>query len=110
VHPIQRNSKVFTETEAKILEYRTIRSSNGKAEKRPVLVTTIQWMDVAWSVELTLTNRDAMGFRMLLGRQAIRGRFLVDSSKSYYGGTPKRKTKKAKLVPTPNRQQPKGLQ
>jgi hypothetical protein len=43
---------------------------------------------------LTLASRDNMGFRMLLGREAFRGRFLVDGGKSYYGGRPKRLRKK----------------
>ncbi len=94
VHPIQRNSRDFKQTEAKILDYRVIRSSNGKSEKRPVVMSTVGLLGVHWPVELTLTNRDAMGFRMLLGRQAIRGRFLVDSNKSYYGGKPKRRKRK----------------
>lgn len=93
VHPLQRNSRICKETEAKILEHRVIRSSNGTSEKRPVVISTVAVLGVNWPVELTLTNRDAMGFRMLLGRQAIRGHFLVDSSKSYYSGKPKRKKK-----------------
>ena len=96
VHPMQRKSLKCTEAEAKILEYRMVRSSNGKSEKRPVIETKVDLLGVCLPVELTLTNRDAMGFRMLLGRQAIRKRFLVDSSRSYYGGQPARKKKKKK--------------
>ena len=47
--------------------------------------------------QLTLANRDAMGFRMLLGREAFRRRFLVDAGNSYYGGKPKRRVKKKKI-------------
>jgi hypothetical protein len=73
------------------LDFRSVRSSSGKASMRPVIVTPIRLLGVTFPVELTLANRDAMGFRMLLGREAFRGRFLVDAGKSYYGGKPKRK-------------------
>ena len=79
-----------------MLEYRTVRSSNGKVEKRPVIVTTVELLGVKWPVELTLTNRAKMRFRMLLGREAVRHRFLVDSGHSFYAGKPKRKKKKKK--------------
>ena len=94
VHPDQDSGKKTISTEAKVLEYRKVKSSSGKATLRPVIVTTITLMAEAWQVELTLANRDEMGFRMLLGRQAIRGRFLVDTGNSFYGGKPKRKKKK----------------
>jgi len=96
IHPIQRQTKTTIEAEAKLLEYRVVRSSNGKKEDRPVIVTEANLLGVTWPVELTLTSRDQMGFRMLLGREAIRKRFLVDSGRSFYGGRPKRKKKKAK--------------
>ena len=96
VHPIQRNNRKFIETEAKVLEYRSVRSSSGKAKLRPVIVTQVKLLGLTWPIELTLANRDEMGFRMLLGREAYRGQFLVDAGKSYYGGKPKRKKKKPK--------------
>ena len=65
-----------------------MRSSSGKATRRPVIVTNVMLLGTTWPVELTLANRDEMGFRMLLGRQAIRGRFVVDSGGSFYGGKP----------------------
>ena len=96
VHPEQRKSNTSVEVEAKILDFRSVRSSSGKAEIRPVIVTNIALFGITWSVELTLASREQMGFRMLLGRQAFRGRFLVDAGKSYYGGKPKRKKKTIK--------------
>lgn len=83
VHPIQRNSKITITTEAELLEYREVRNSGGIAQLRPVILTEIQLGNKKWNIELTLTNRDVMGFRMLLGRQAVRGEFLVDPGKSY---------------------------
>jgi hypothetical protein len=98
IHPIQRRTKEVVETEAKILEYRSVRSSSGKASRRPVIITNITLLEQTWPIELTLANRDEMGFRMLLGREAYRRRFLVDAGKSYYGGKPKRRKKKKKRV------------
>lgn len=95
VHPRQRSSASPVIAHAKILEFRKIRSSNGHVTKRPVILTTVDVLGEHWEIEVTLANRDAMGFRMLLGREAIRGRLLVDSGASYLSGVPKRlKSKK----------------
>ena len=83
VHPVQRDTINTVIAEADLLEWREVRNSGGKAELRPVIVTAVELMGKQWPIELTLTNRDAMGFRMLLGRQAIKGRFLIDCEKSY---------------------------
>ncbi len=93
VHPVQRKRAKVVEVEAPVLEYRTVRSSNGKTSRRPVIVTDVTLLGQTWPVELTLASRDEMGFRMLLGREAIRKRFLVDTGRSYYGGKPKRRLK-----------------
>ena len=86
VHPEQRKSKPTIDTEAPVLEHRSVRSSNGQLTKRPVIVTPIELHGQTWDIELTLANRDEMGFRMLLGRQALRGRLLVDPARSYLAG------------------------
>ncbi len=91
VHPVQRSSDEVVDVEARVLEFRSVRSSSGKAARRPVIVTRVALLGLTWPVELTLASRDKMGFRMLLGREAFRQRFLVDAGKSYYGGKPKRK-------------------
>lgn len=83
VHPLQRNLQVTVQAEAELLEYRHVRSSGGHLTWRPVILTSIELLGQHWQVELTLASRDAMGFRMLLGRQAIRGRFAVDSGRSF---------------------------
>ncbi len=83
VHPVQRSLKNAIATEAVLLEQRSIRSSSGESEVRPVIRTSVHLFGRTWNVDLTLTNRNEMGFRMLLGREAIRGRFLVDSANSY---------------------------
>ncbi|MEL6929062.1 MAG: RimK/LysX family protein [Cyanobacteria bacterium J06600_6] len=83
VHPQQRDRQTTITTEAELLEYRQIRNSGGKAQLRPVIKTNIQVGTEIWEIELSLTNRDVMGFRMLLGRQAVRNKFLVDPGRSF---------------------------
>jgi hypothetical protein len=96
VHPIQRTRVGEIEAVAPVVDRRKVRSSSGKASWRPVIETTIAWREHRWSIELTLANRDSMGFRMLLGRQAFRGRFLVDAGRSYFGGRPPRAARRGR--------------
>ena len=86
IHPEQRSSKREKSVQARVHEWRDVRSSSGEAELRPVILTTIHIMGESWEVELTLTRRDAMGFRMLLGRQAVRGHIVVDPGRSFLNG------------------------
>lgn len=83
VHPVQRDNKTTMIAEAELLEYRKVRNSGGIAQLRPVIKTEVNLGGQSWTIELTLTNRDVMGFRMLLGRQAIRNKFLVDPGRSF---------------------------
>lgn len=98
VHPIQRNREFGVKAEAEVLEYRNVKNSSGQKSRRPVILTEIEILGRRWPIELTLADRDEMGFRMLLGREAVRGRFLVDAGKSYYGGKPLAKRKKTKMA------------
>ena len=100
VHPYQRDTIRTAIAEAEVLDERHVRNSGGHAELRISILTCVELPDKQWAIELTLTNRDVMGFRMLLGRQAVRHRFLVDPGQSYLLGPPpdrpserKRKTK-----------------
>lgn len=83
VHPIQKNSRLTIQAEAPLVEYRSVRSSSGHESSRPVILTQIELFDEIWPIELTLANRDEMGFRMLIGRRAMKKRFLVDPGASY---------------------------
>ncbi|MFG0336106.1 MAG: ATP-dependent zinc protease [Maioricimonas sp. JB049] len=83
VHPLQRDSRTTVTATAEVLEFRRIRSSSGHATLRPVILTPVEVLGQRWKIELTLANRDEMGFRMLLGREAVRRRFLVDPGASY---------------------------
>lgn len=85
LHPTQRSSKGELQCTARILEYRRVKSSNGATQLRPVILTQLHLMGQIWEIELSLTNRDEMGFRMLLGRESIRKRFLIDPGKSFLG-------------------------
>lgn len=84
VHSSRKPDSVDYHCRAAVLEFRRIRSSNGSVEERPVIATALRLLGQHWPIELTLTNRELMGFRMLLGRQAIRHRFLVDAGRSFY--------------------------
>jgi hypothetical protein len=94
VHPIQRDSRIVVPTEAELLEFRQVRSSGGHETIRPVICTTLELLGTRCSIELTLASRDTMGFRMLLGRQALRQRFLIDPEASYFGGRPPRRKRR----------------
>ncbi len=83
LHPVQRSSEDMCRVEAPILQYRKVRSSDGRVETRPVVKTTIRLGTVEWPIEVTLTSRDTMGFRMLLGRAAVRRQFLVNPGRSF---------------------------
>ncbi|MGF1459066.1 MAG: ATP-dependent zinc protease [Leptolyngbyaceae cyanobacterium] len=83
VHPIQRDMSTVVSATAPLLEKRQIRNSGGQVQERPVIRTVLSLGKYQWDIELTLTNRDVMGFRMLLGREAVRRRFLVDPGGSY---------------------------
>jgi hypothetical protein len=91
IHPHQRSARGEVDAIAPLLDVRRVRSSNGKTEKRPVIETDLEIDGVRWPIELTLTNRDEMGFRMLLGRQAMRGHTMVDPGKSYQTRLSKRR-------------------
>lgn len=83
IHPYQKDTHQTISATAELLGYKEVRNSGGHVQNRPVIQTTVALGEQKWKIELTLTNRDLMGFRMLLGRQAIRGHFLVDPGRSF---------------------------
>lgn len=85
VHPVQRDNRTRLVCEARLAGYKAVRNSGGHLEKRPVVVTDVTLGSQTWPIEVTLTNRDQMGFRMLLGRASVRGHFNVDPSTSFRG-------------------------
>lgn len=83
LHPKQRNRRTAVTATAPVVDERIVRSSNGEQELRPVIETTIDIGGHEWPIELTLTRRDVMGFRMLLGRQALRRQVIIDPGRSF---------------------------
>lgn len=90
VHPVQRHRRPEVECVADVLDERRVVSSSGHAELRFVISTDIKIGESVWPIELTLTDRDEMSFRMLLGRQALRRRVVVDPGRSFRAGGIKR--------------------
>ena len=86
LHPVQRSSKTTVHCEAEVADTRTIRSSIGASERRYVIKTSVKLQSRSFPIELTLANRDSMGYRMLLGREAMSGRMLVDPEASFLTG------------------------
>lgn len=98
-HPLQRDTSVRIPVEAELVDRRSVRSSTGTETVRPVIETDVTLLGQRWPIELSLIRRDLMGFRMLLGRQAIRGRFVVDPGRSFLGGKPEPATKDTRKEP-----------
>lgn len=86
LHPLQQNDLHVMPCEAPLLDQRLIRNSGGQTELRHIIHTLAQLGPYVWRIELSLTSRDEMGFRMLLGRSAVRGKFLVDPGRSFVLG------------------------
>ena len=86
VYPIQSDGKRKVKCNALVTDKRVVKSSTGNREQRFVIQTFITLGDHTWSIELTLTNRDSMGYRMLLGREAMKGRLVVDPEESFLSG------------------------
>lgn len=86
LRPWQESADDAVQVECAIHDRRTVRSSSGHSEERIVVILDIGMLGQVFPAEFTLTNRDAMGFRMLIGRQALRRRFMVDPTRSFLGG------------------------
>lgn len=86
INPIQNNVKTIIHCEAPLVDKRVVKSSSGFREQRYVIQTSLEIGNSKWVIEMTLTNRDSMGFRMLLGREAMSGRVLVDPEQQYLLG------------------------
>jgi len=86
IHPLQRRKDIEIFCTADILDERIVCDSGGHREKRIVIRTPMCLGGRRWDVEFTLTDRDGMRFRGLLGRMALHGRFVIDAERSYLTG------------------------
>ena len=88
IHPLQMRTDRECVCIADIFDERIVTDSGGHREQRFVIATTLLVGDQSWPIEITLTDRDTMRFRMLLGRTAIKTRFMVNPASSYLAGEP----------------------
>jgi len=94
VHPWQESSEDAHTVELPVHDRRTVRSSTGHVQQRYVVRMRLRLLDQTFPVDVTLARRDAMGFRLLIGREALRRRFVVDSGGSYVGGRPPKQVRR----------------
>ena len=83
VHPDQNDDSTIKSCMVRLTDRRWVTNSGGTREKRFVIETPIRICNKEWPIILTLCNRDEMGFRMLIGRSAIKGKYMVDPAKSF---------------------------
>jgi hypothetical protein len=95
VHPWQDSAADAVVVECPIHDRRTVRSSSGHEEERIVVLMDVAIMGRTVSAEMTLSNRDSMGFRMLIGREALRQGYIVDPAQSFLGGRAPRLVRRA---------------
>ncbi|MEX0975708.1 MAG: ATP-dependent zinc protease [Woeseia sp.] len=91
IHPKQYRTDVEVTCEAPVKDQRIVSDSGGHRDSRYVIETRVQLLELSWPIEITLTSRDDMRFRMLLGRTALRNRIIVDPARSYVTRRPRRR-------------------
>lgn len=94
MHPRQHDNDTVVVCTANIVDQRFVRDSGGNQEKRWVIESPVTIGHLSWNIEINLTSRDDMRFRMLLGRTAFRGHAVVDPARSYVHGKRRKKVKK----------------
>lgn len=90
IHPWQRSAEESTVVTLPVHDRRRVRSSSGHEQERYVVLMDVALVGRTVTAEVTLSRRDQMGFRLLIGREALRGAFVVDPGRSYLGGRPRR--------------------
>jgi hypothetical protein len=86
VHPLQRRDDIEIHCQAPVIDRRRVKDSGGHGEDRYFVETMAVLGPVRWPVQVSLTNRDNMMFRMLLGRKALEGRFAIYAEQRYLNG------------------------
>lgn len=88
VHPNQQDTQTEVVCEARVVDVRRVTDSGGHREMRYVIATQVAFGSQRWEAEITLTNRDNMKFRMLIGRTAMKDRIIINPAVSYQLGQP----------------------
>jgi ribosomal protein S6--L-glutamate ligase len=83
IHPLRIHTDIFVKCEAPVYDFRMVKSSNGEAHPRYVIQTSIDMGGEKWTIQVTLANRRSMGFQMLLGREAMTHRILINPSEDF---------------------------
>jgi ribosomal protein S6--L-glutamate ligase len=83
VHPLQRNREITVSCQAPLIGRRHVKSSSGTTKERPIIKVPITLGKHTFDIELNLASRDTMEFRMLLGREALMDRFVVNTSEQF---------------------------
>lgn len=96
VHPYQRDNNHEVWCESPVIDNRIVRSSTGQETHRYFIATSVKILDHVWDIEVSLADRDSMGYRMLLGRTAVVDRFLVNPGRSYLISRRNKRTRKRK--------------
>lgn len=86
VHPLQRRTDLVVHCTAPLRDVRQVTDSGGHRERRHLIRTLVRLANLQWTIDLTLTDRDTMIFRMLLGRTAMEDRLMIDPSASFLHG------------------------
>ena len=89
IHPQQNNHEHVVHCQAELIDTRVVMSSNGQKETRYVIKTELALAEQRWQAELTLSNREPLRYRMLIGREALKGRVVVDPDLNCTQGKPK---------------------
>jgi len=95
IHPVQKDDTLKIACDERVADIRTVSNPGGRREKRFIIRTDLRLGGDVWPIDLSLTDRDEMGFRLLIGRTAMEGRLMVDPDHSFQLGKKKR-SKKAK--------------
>lgn len=86
VHPLQRSLKYPIPCTALVIDQRTMMSTSGSQETRYIILSTLSLGDKSWDIEISLTNRDLLTFRMLLGRDALKTHTIIEPGKTLLQG------------------------
>jgi len=101
IHPDIYHVDEVVRREARIKSRRRIKSSNATKQRRFVVETTLSMGGYSWPIELTLTDRSEMSYLMLLGRQGMKGKLIVDPELKYCLGEPDQSARREMIAPPP---------